>query len=241
MMSDHMLPEESGDMPVALPLLAAVEPDQDPIMLAQDALLVAKLRAGDEKAFSIVLDRYHSTMLRLAMVYVSNRAVAEEVVQEAWLGVLRGLNRFEGRSSFKTWLFRILMNCAKTRSQREKRSISFSSLEDNEHGPTVDPDRFRPAGEEYEGHWKTFPHSWSDDPEEWLLAQETKKHILNAIEALPPRQKEIITLRDIEGWTSQEIIHLLGITEVNQRVLLHRARAHVRRVLEMYFDEKKGA
>ena len=234
-------PEETGDMIIALPLQEAIEPDQDPFVLAQDALLVAKLRSGDEKTFSLVLDRYHSTMLRLAMVYVSNRSIAEEVVQEAWLGVLRGLNRFEGRSSFKTWLFRILMNCAKTRSQREKRSIPFSSFEDDERGPTVDPNRFRSAEEEYEGHWRTFPHSWDDDPEEWLLAQETKKHILNAIEALPPRQKEIITLRDIEGWTSQEIIHLLGITEVNQRVLLHRARAHVRRELEIYFDEKRGA
>lgn len=212
---------------------------EDIFALEQDVLLVAKLRDGDEMTFVSLLDRYHSTMLRLAMVHVSNRAVAEEVVQEAWLGVLRGLDRFEGRSSFKTWLFRILMNCAKTRGQREGRSVPFSSLREDDTGPTVDPECFLPAGEEYEGHWVSFPHSWGDNPEAWLLSQETRTYILQAVETLPPRQREIISLRDIEGWTSEEARSLLGISEANQRVLLHRARAHVRRVLERYFDEKR--
>jgi len=206
-----------------------------------DLYLVEQLRSGNEAAFVSLIDRYAPTMLRLAMVYVRARAIAEEVVQETWMAVLEGLNRFEGRSSLKTWLFRILTNCAITRAQREGRSIPFSSLEaidpDNaEHA--VDPDQFLPADHRWSGHWVSFPSNWQEVPEERLLSQETRAHLEKAINALPPSQREIIILRDIEGWSSVETCGFLGISEVNQRVLLHRARTKVRTVLENYFQEE---
>ena len=208
---------------------------------ADDLYLIAQLRIGNEDAFVATIDRYAPAMLRLAMVYVGAWAVAEEVVQEAWVGILEGLGRFEGRSSLKTWMFRILTNRAKTRAQREGRSIPFSSLEDSdtdhaEHA--VDPDRFLPVDHRWPGGWISFPGSWEEIPEEHILSQETRACIHQAIEALPPNQREIITLRDIDGWTSEETCAFLGISEVNQRVLLHRARSKVRRVLEEYFEEE---
>ena len=203
--------------------------------------LVEQLRSGNEAAFVSLIDRYAPTMLRLAMVYVRARAIAEEVVQETWMAVLEGLNRFEGRSSLKTWLFRILTNCAITRAQREGRSIPFSSLEaiDTDHAEhAVDPDQFLPADHRWSGHWVSFPSNWQEIPEERLLSQETRAHLEKAINALPPSQREIIILRDIEGWSSVETCGFLGISEVNQRVLLHRARTKVRTVLENYFQEE---
>ena len=206
-----------------------------------DLYLVEQLRSGNEAAFVSLIDRYAPTMLRLAMVYVRARAIAEEVVQETWMAVLEGLNRFEGRSSLKTWLFRILTNCAITRAQREGRSIPFSSLEaiDTDHAEhAVDPDQFLPADHRWSGHWVSFPSNWQEIPEERLLSQETRAHLEKAINALPPSQREIIILRDIEGWSSVETCGFLGISEVNQRVLLHRARTKVRTVLENYFQEE---
>ncbi len=207
---------------------------------ADDLRLVGALRQGDESAFAALIDRYHASMLRLAMVFVRDRAVAEEVVQDAWLGVLRGLERFEGRSSLKTWIFSILTNCAKTRGQREGRSLPFSAVWDADaepDDPAVEPDRFRPAGDPIEPHyWVSFPRSWATIPEDRFLGRETLATIQAAIEALPPSQREVITLRDIDGWTSQEVCNVLGISESNQRVLLHRARSKVRRALERYFD-----
>ena len=208
---------------------------------ADDLYLIEQLRNGNEAAFEALIDRYATAMLRLAMVYVRAWAVAEEVVQETWLAVLESLGRFEGRSSLKTWMFRILTNCAKTRARREGRSIPFSSLADidtdnAEHA--VNPDRFLPADHQWSGHWISFPSNWQEMPEERLLSRETRARINRAIEALPPNQREIITLRYIEGWTSEETCALLGISEVNQRVLLHRARSKVRRVLEKYFEEE---
>ena len=206
-----------------------------------DLYLVEQLRSGNEAAFVSLIDRYASTMLRLAMVYVRARAIAEEVVQETWMAVLEGLNRFEGRSSLKTWLFRILTNCAITRAQREGRSIPFSSLEaiGSDHAEhAVDPDQFLPADHRWSGHWVSFPSNWQEVPEERLLSQETRAHLEKAINALPPSQREIIILRDIEGWSSVEACGFLGISEVNQRVLLHRARSKVRTVLESYFQEE---
>ncbi len=206
-----------------------------------DLYLVEQLRSGNEAAFVSLIDRYAPTMLRLAMVYVRARAIAEEVVQETWMAVLEGLNRFEGRSSLKTWLFRILTNCAITRAQREGRSIPFSSLEaiDTDHAEhAVDPDQFLPADHRWSGHWVSFPSNWQEVPEERLLSQETRAHLEKAINALPPSQREIIILRDIEGWSSVETCGFLGISEVNQRVLLHRARTKVRTVLENYFQEE---
>ena len=213
----------------------------DVVASADDLYLIAQLRNGNEDAFVAIIERYAPAMLRLAMVYVGAWAVAEEVVQEAWVGILEGLGRFEGRSSLKTWMFRILTNCAKTRAQREGRSIPFSSLEDSdidyaEHA--VDPDRFLPMDHQWSGHWVSFPSNWEEMPEERLLSWETRARINRAIESLPTNQRAIITLRDIEGWTSEETCAFLGISEVNQRVLLHRARSKVRRVLEEYFEEE---
>ncbi len=212
------------------------------IASADDLQLVEALRRGDELAFTQLVDAHHAAMLRLAMLFVSDRAVAEEVTQEAWLGVLRGLNRFEGRSSLKTWMFRILTNCAKTRAQREGRSLPFSAVWDAETDPgepAVDPERFKPADAPIEAHhWVSFPRSWDEIPEDRLIARETRAVIRQAIEALPPSQREVITLRDVEGWTSEEVCNVLAISETNQRVLLHRARSKVRRALERYFDEE---
>lgn len=202
--------------------------------------LVNMLRNGDEGAFVVLLEQYQTTMLRLAMIYVPERAVAEEIVQETWVGALEGIKRFEERSSLKTWIFRILINCAKTRSIREKRSIPFSSLSDldrNLDEPAVDPDRFFPTDSQTPGHWASPPTNWNDLPEKRLLSQETMACILSAAEALPPSQRAVITLHDMEGWTAEEICNVLAISETNQRVLLHRARSKVRRALEQYFAE----
>jgi RNA polymerase sigma-70 factor (ECF subfamily) len=201
--------------------------------------LVAALRAGDEAAFEHLIEQYHAPLLRLALMYVPSRAVAEDVVQETWLGVLQGLARFEGRSSFKTWIFRILTNRAKTRGQRESRSVPFSALaapEDEADEPAVDPSRFLPPEHVYAGHWAARPSAWEHVPEERLLAQETQAVLQRAIAALPMNQREVITLRDVEGWSSEEVCNALNISETNQRVLLHRARSKARRALEQYFD-----
>jgi RNA polymerase sigma-70 factor (ECF subfamily) len=200
--------------------------------------LVERLRRGDEAAFVELLDAYHPSLVRMAMLYVPNRAVAEDVAQEVWLGVVRGIDRFEGRSTLRTWIFRILMNVARTRGRRESRSIPFSALAgpDLESGePSVDPARFRPAtAPRSPGHWASPPSDWGESPEDRLLAGETRALIQQAIETLPPSQREVITMRDIEGWASDEVCNTLAISETNQRVLLHRARTKVRRALEDY-------
>ena len=205
-----------------------------------DLQLVADLRAGSEEAFATLVDRYSPQMLRLAMIYTPTRAVAEDVVQEAWIGVLRGIDRFESRSSLKTWVFRILTNCAKTRGAREGRSIPFSSLwqpgPDGE--PSVEPDRFSPADDaRWPRMWTSYPSSWGELPEQRLMGTEARRRIEDAIASLPSAQREVITLRDVEGFDSGEVCDLLEISEGNQRVLLHRARSKVRRALEHYFDE----
>ena len=203
--------------------------------------LIERLRTGDEVAFMSLLDRYSTAMLRLAMVYVSARAVAEEVVQETWMAILEGLDCFERRSSLKTWMFRILTNRAKTRAQREARSIPFSSLVDldlDHLEPDIELNRFLSVDTHRPGHWNSFPMDWRDMPEECLLSQEARACIEHAIENLPSSQRTVIILRDIEGWTSEEVCCLLSISEANQRVLLHRARSKVRGVLEKYFAEE---
>jgi len=200
-----------------------------------DAELVAALRDGDEAAFGALIDMYNPLLLRVAMMHVSSRAVAEEVVQETWVGILKGVDRFEGRSSLKTWIFRILVNTAKTRGEREARSVPFSSaLIAGSDEPTVEPERFFAAGHAQAGGWSLGPIGW-ETPEERLLAGESRDVILRTIEGLPPTQREVITLRDVEGWPSKEVCNALEITETNQRVLLHRARAKVRAALERYF------
>ncbi len=209
---------------------------------ADDMRLIASLRSGDEAAFVSLIDRYANAMMRLAMIYVSTWAVAEEVVQETWMAILEGLHRFEGRSSLKTWMFRILTNRAKTRAQREGHCIPFSSLSDDDSDaaePAVDADRFLPANHQWADRWISFPSNWKKLPEEILILQEVYQYIKQAIESLPPHQREIIILRDIEGRKSDEVCHTIGISEGNQRVLLHRARSKVRSTLEQYFQEDR--
>jgi RNA polymerase sigma-70 factor (ECF subfamily) len=208
---------------------------------ADEAQLVEALRRGDEATFVALLERYHGALVRLATVYVGDRVVAEEVAQETWLGVLQGLDRFEARSSLKTWIFHILTNRAKTRAQREGRSVPFSALWDPDTAPAepaVEPERFLPADHpRWPRHWASRPQSWDDLPEERLLSRETGARLQEAIAALPPSQREVLTLRDVEGWTAGEVCNTLGISETNQRVLLHRARSKVRRALERYLSE----
>ena len=202
------------------------------------AELVAALRAGDEQAFTALIDELGPSMLRVARMYVSTRAVAEDVVQETWLAVLSGIERFEGRSSLKTWIFRILTNRAKTRGEREGRSIPFSSFAsdaDADEGATVDADRFQRGGQ-FEGAWRSAPSRWSDLPENRLVGKETIEVAQAAIAALPESQRTVITMRDVDGWSAEEVRNVLGLSESNQRVLLHRARAKVRRALETYLE-----
>ena len=208
----------------------------------QDLALVEALRAGDETAFMMLVERFQPAMLRIARMYVSTQAVAEEVVQEAWVGVLQGLEGFEGRSSLRTWIFRILVNTAKTRGQREARSVPFSSIwaADPEVETSVDPDRFLPQGHPGSpGHWAEPPVGWESTPEERLLSKETLAEVARAIGALPPNQREVIRMRDILGWPSSDVCNALEISETNQRVLLHRARAKVRRALEGYLGPER--
>jgi RNA polymerase sigma-70 factor, ECF subfamily len=214
-------------------------PTAAPVTSREDMLVVEALRRGDEAAFAALVGRYHATLIRLALMYVRDRAVAEEVVQETWLGVLNGLDRFEARSSLKTWIFRIVTNRAKTRGQREARSVPFSALaEPAELGPSVDPARFRGRDQLFYGHWSSPPRPWADVPEERLLARETREHIAAAIRELPPAQREVITLRDVEGWSSDEVCNALDLSETNQRVLLHRARTKVRQMLAQYLTDE---
>jgi RNA polymerase sigma-70 factor (ECF subfamily) len=199
-----------------------------------DSQLVAALRSGDEATFALIVREWHPSLLRVAQIFVPSRAIAEEVVQDTWVRVLGALDRFEGRSSLKTWVFRILVNTAKTRAQREGRVLPFSALNDPGRIPeaAVDPDRFRPEDDaRFPGHWLSPPREL---PEEQLLAAETRAVIAGAIDALPATQAAVIRLRDVDGWSSEEVRNALDISEVNQRVLLHRARAKVRRVLEDY-------
>lgn len=206
---------------------------------SDETQLIEALRHGDEGAFLSLVTMHYAAMLRLAQMYVGTRAVAEEVIQETWVGVLQGLNRFEGRSSLKTWIFRILLNRARTRAQRENRSIPFSALASDieTFEPAVEADAFRPSGDQYAGAWLTPPTGWDALPEERLLSQETRQHIDDALTTLPPAQREVITLRDIDGWSASEVCDYLGISEANQRVLLHRARSRVRSALVGYLDD----
>ena len=204
--------------------------------VADERRLLAALRAGDEGAFTQLIREYGPAMLRVARHYVSSRAVAEEVVQEAWLGVLRGLESFEGRSSLKTWIFRILTNTAISRGEREGRTVPVSALGGElADEPAVDENRFTQEGR-WTGHWSSPPESWSE-PESRLLAAETREVVERAIAQLPPAQALVITMRDVEGFESEDVCNVLAISETNQRVLLHRARSKVRLALEDYMRE----
>lgn len=190
-----------------------------------DLDLLQRLRAGEEQAFVVLVRRYHDSMIRLASSFVPSRAVAEEVVQDTWMGVLRGIGGFEGRSSFRTWLFRILVNRARTAGAREGRSIAIGDA-----GPAVDQSRFDAAGA-----WAAPPEQWIEAIDDRLRAGKMAHRIRSAIEELPSRQREVVTLRDVEGLSSDEVCHVLEITDGNQRVLLHRGRSRVRQVLETEF------
>jgi RNA polymerase sigma-70 factor (ECF subfamily) len=210
-----------------------------PIPSSKDLSLVERLRSGDEAAFMDLVDQLQPAMLRVARMYVSTTAVAEEVVQDAWLGVLHGLHSFEGRSSLRTWIFRILTNIAKTRGKREGRSLPFASLAGDElDRPSVDPNRFDSPEGSSRGRWSTLPDDWTGIPEDRLLGQETLDVVGRSIATLPPMQAEVIRLRDALGWTSEEVRNALDLTETNQRVLLHRARAKVRDALERYLSSE---
>jgi RNA polymerase sigma-70 factor (ECF subfamily) len=196
-----------------------------------------RLRAGDERAFESLVEEYHGMMVAVARTYVKTEEVAEEIVQETWLGVLNGLDRFEARSSLKTWILRILVNTAMTRGGREARSVPFSSLAtDEEREPAVEPERFRPPGEAFAGHWNRYPADWSSLPEEELLGQETLEVVKGAIEELPDSQRRVITMRDIAGFSAAEVCAELEVSAGNQRILLHRARSRVRAALERHLD-----
>jgi RNA polymerase sigma-70 factor, ECF subfamily len=202
-----------------------------------DRLLVDALRRGEEEAFAWLVRRHHEALLRYARVFVRDRAVAEEVVQETWLGVIRGIGAFEARSSVKTWVFHILANRARTRGERESRSVPFSALvarELEDDGPVVDADRFLPAdAPRWAGHWAVAPQPWNA-PEARMLAAETRAVIDAAIAGLPPVQREVITLRDVVGLDAEEVCRLMSLTDGNQRVLLHRARSRVRAALDAH-------
>jgi len=195
--------------------------------------LIARLRAGDEQAFASLVDAWSGWMLRLAREHVPTPSVAEEVVQETWLAVLEGLDRFRGESSLRTWVYRILSNQAKRRGIRESRTVPFASLASEEDGPTVDPTRFQGAGDLHPGGWRQFPEAW---PDHVALTREVHEIVTVALTELPPRQRVVVALRDLDGHTAEEVCDVLGISAGNQRVLLHRGRAVVRAHLERYFD-----
>ena len=218
--------------------MSTVGQDQPHVSAAvQEGEQVARLRAGDEAAFRTLVERHHGTMITVARGYVKTRAAAEEVAQEAWLAVLKGLDRFEGRSSLSTWILRIVMNKAMTRGGRESRSVPFSSLASrDEPEAAVDPHRFRRAGQPLTGNWNSFPADWGSLPEEQLLGRETLELVKRRIEELPEAQRTVITMRDVAGCSAEEACDALEISAANQRVLLHRARSKVRAAIERHLD-----
>lgn len=212
----------------------------EPSVADAEARELAALRAGDEAAFLALVSRHHAAMLRVASLYVRSRASAEDVVQEAWLGVLKGLHLFEGRSALKAWIFKIVVNCAKSRGARDVRVVPMSSLADaaEEEGPSVSPDRFQEDGERWAGHWADPPEPW---PDAIVESGELVALVAEGLATLPEAQRTVMTLRDVDGWDSGEVCELLGLSEGNQRVLLHRARSRVRAVVEERIGRKEGA
>jgi RNA polymerase sigma-70 factor, ECF subfamily len=212
--------------------------DQAETDRSEDAALVARLREGDESAFVHVVDAWSPTMLRVARMFVSTDASAQEIVQEAWLAVVRGLDRFEGRSSLRTWVFRILTNLGKTRGVKEARAVPLSSLSSGvSTGPTVDSNRFRGADDEWPQHWTPVgsPRAWSPSPEDEALAGEIRGEVASALQDLPERQRTVVSLRDVHGMSADEVCIALEISAANQRVLLHRGQARLRETLEDYY------
>jgi RNA polymerase sigma-70 factor, ECF subfamily len=225
------MPEEEGPRAAAQGAGAPSDPD---------AALLTRLRQGDEDAFRTLVEEHGPFLMRLVMMHVPSRAIAEEVVQDTWLAALQGLDRFEGRSMLRTWLASIALNKARTRGTREGRILPFALLRrryEEGGGPAVEPDRFQGRRGERPGWWARPPLAW-EDPERQLEANETREVMLKAIRDLPPRQREVITLRDISGWDAEEVRNALDLSETNQRVLLHRARSRVRAALEEHLEPK---
>lgn len=203
-----------------------------------EGVLLDRLRQGDEGTFDELVMRHHSALIRMALAYVADREVAEEVVQDTWIAVIDGLSRFEGRSSLRTWIFGIMIHKAKDRGVREKRHVNFSSFEsvDDDNDEAVDPSRFHQSGE-WAGHWAFPPQPWDDQTPEKLLASQQAVNAMNrAIEALPQTLKDVLILRDVEGVEAKEACDILRITETNLYVRLHRARERVRQAVESYLE-----
>lgn len=204
--------------------------------------LIDALRRGDQQAFAKIVDDLSPGLLRLAMAHVPSRAVAEEVLQDTWLGVINGIDRFEGRSSLRTWIYRILLNNARTKGVRERRTLPFSYFrrraEEGGDEPALEPERFQGRRGEAPGGWARPPIEWAS-PEERLASNEARQVMLEAIAALPPRQREVITIRDLQGLSAEEARNALDVSETNQRVLLHRARSKVRAALERYYESEE--
>jgi RNA polymerase sigma-70 factor (ECF subfamily) len=203
----------------------------------RDDELLDGLRRGDDALFAELVERWSGAMLRLALARVDSRAVAEEVVQDAWLTVLHGLERFERRSAFRTWVFGIVINLARSRARSERRSVPLPS---GAADSALDAARFRPPGERWSGHWDVPPRPWPT-PEDEVLAAERREVLLRAVAELPPAQREVLVLRDLEGCPAAETCNILGLTDTNQRVLLHRARSRVRSALEHFYDHEEQA
>jgi RNA polymerase sigma-70 factor, ECF subfamily len=209
--------------------------------ISNEEQFVVRLRRGDEGAFDELVTKHHSALIRMAMGHVADREVAEEVVQDTWMAVIEGLDRFEGRSSLRTWIFGIMIHKAKDRGVREKRHTTFSAFEhfDDEHEESVDPSRFHQSGE-WTGHWAFPPQPWDEQTPEKLLASQQAVTAMNkAIEVLPPTLKDVLILRDVEGIEAKEVCELLKITETNLYVRLHRARERVRQAVEAYLEGKR--
>jgi RNA polymerase sigma-70 factor, ECF subfamily len=207
------------------------------IEIVDEAMLIAALRDGDEAAFAQLVDQHTPAMLGVARGYVPSREIAEEVVQETWIALLKGIDNFEGRSSLRTWLFAVMINIAKRRGLRERRDADAAIAAFT--GGTVDPARFRTADDAYPGHWKQGeePSPFPDTPEGSVLGNELIDVARRELDRLPERQRIVVTLRDMLGFDSSEVCELLDVSLANQRVLLHRGRAAVRQVLEDYLKD----
>lgn len=199
-------------------------------MGTSEATLVRRLREGDEAAFREVFDAHHATLVRLASAFVKSPSIAEEIAQDTWVAVLDALGSFEERSTFKTWIVRIAINRAKTRAARDGRQVPL----DDEPAPSVDPSRFGPLGT-----FKQLPARWDETPESLLARVEVRAAIERCLEDLPPAQRAVVTLRDLEGWSSEEVCNALDLSESNQRVLLHRGRGRLRDALDAVLAERK--
>jgi RNA polymerase sigma-70 factor (ECF subfamily) len=201
-----------------------------------DQRIIDGLRRGDERVVVELVDRYHASLIRVALRFVPSRAIAEEVVQDTWIGAIESIDRFEGRSTVKTWLYRILIYRARAQGERERRTTPLSALEGEGSEVAVPMERFRGSDALWAGHWAMPPRRWEGVAEDRLLAGECTTLLEQAIAGLPPAQREVITLRDVLQFTAAEVCDLLQVTEANQRVLLHRARSRVRAALEQYLD-----